>query len=75
MSSFSDRFEKLRNKYIISDTQEKSEQQDSLQLQIEIAQKIKELNQKFIIETKSNNFTQCTMLVEKLKELFIQARI
>lgn len=69
MSSFRDSFQKLRDKYINPNIQEKSLEEDTLQIQIEIAQKIKHLNESFLIEVESHNYNQCLRLTKELEVL------
>ncbi len=69
MSSFRNSFQKLRNKYINPNIQEKSLEENNLQIQIEIAQKIKQLNENFFLEIESNNYNRCLMLTQELEVL------
>ena len=70
MSFFKDSFQKLRDKYISPNIQEKSLEGNNLQIQIEIAQKIKQLNENFFLEVESNNnYNQCLRLTKELEVL------
>ena len=69
MSFFKDSFQKLRDKYISPNIQEKSLEENNLQLQIEIAQKIKQLNENFFLEVESHNYNRCLRLTKELEVL------
>jgi hypothetical protein len=69
MSFFKDSFQKLRDKYISPNIQEESLEENNLQLQIEIAQKIKQLNENFFLEVESHNYNQCLRLTKELEVL------
>ena len=67
---FKDSFQKLRDKYINPNTQENSLEENNLKIQIEIAQKIKHLNENFLLEVESNKYNQCLILTKELEVLF-----
>ena len=77
MSDFKNKLKNLRNKYLEEEKYSKNSKKentekniDLLNKKIQIAEKIKELNNIFVLESKNNNYTNTKKKINELKKIF-----
>lgn len=74
---YNERFQYLRDKYIFPNNKQEQQEghhipleENSLQTQIEIAQKLKELNETFLKKDVPNDYSECLQIIKQLELLF-----
>lgn len=77
MSDFKNRLQNLRNKYVEKEQYLQNSKKENpegdielLNKQIQIAKKIQELNNIFVLESKNNNYTNTKKKINELQEIF-----
>ena len=73
---YNERFQYLRDKYISPNNKHEQQEghhitleENSLQIQIEIAQKLKQLNETFLKKVLHNDYSECLQIVKQLEIL------